>query len=107
MTETTRLAVTTYPFYAAIYLLICSPYACMYVRCMYVYMYVCKSCVIIVICMYAGIADTADKCRCKTCKEGYMLIKGDGALLSQSVVSLAGGQYLDVPLVLCLTLLVK
>jgi hypothetical protein len=60
-------------------------------------MYVCKSSVMIVICIYAGIADTADKCRCKTCKEGYMLIKGDGALLSQSVVSLAGGQYLDVP----------
>ena len=73
---------------------------CIYIRkyvsmvCMYVRMYVCESYVIIVICMYAGFADTADKCRCKTCKEGYILIKGDGALLSQSVVSLAGGNIL-------------
>ena len=61
---------------------------------MYVCMYACKSYVIIVICVYAGFADTADKCRCKTCKEGYILIKGDGALLPQSVVSLAGGNIL-------------
>ena len=96
MTETTRLAVTTYPFYAAIYLLIFFPlclYVCICVS-MYVYMYVCmyacKSYVIIVICVYAGFADTADKCRCKTCKEGYILIKGDGALLSVSCLWLGG-----------------